>query len=69
MLVCLLLNLKKKVGETDLVTMELKMKPGPAIRQKVRPLNPAMKSSLDAQIADWIENGVITNSVSEYRPP
>ena len=41
-----------KVGETDLVTMELKMKPGPAIRQKVRPLNTAMKSSLDAQIAD-----------------
>jgi hypothetical protein len=28
-----------------------------------------MKSSLDAQIADWIENGVITNSVSEYSSP
>ena len=58
-----------KVGVTDLVTMELKMKPGPAIRQKVRPLNPAMKSSLDEQIADWIENSVITNSVSEFSSP
>ena len=37
-----------QVGVTDLLDMKLKMKPGPVIRQKVRPINPAMK--------DWLIN-------------
>ena len=55
-----------KVGVTDLMELELKLAPGPVVRQKPRPLNPTMKVSLDHQIADWLQNGVITKSVSEY---
>ena len=58
-----------RVGETDLLELELKMAPGPAIRQKPRPLNPTMKASLDEQIGEWLRNGVITESVSEYSSP
>ena len=57
------------MGETDLLELELKMAPGPAIRQKPRPLNPTMKASLDEQIGEWLRNGVITESVSEYSSP
>lgn len=58
-----------KVGETDLLELELKMAQGPAIKQKPRPLNPAMKKSLDKQIGEWLQNGIITESVSEYSSP
>jgi hypothetical protein len=47
-----------KVGVTDLLELELKLAPGPVIRQKPRPLNPTMKESLDQQIADWLQQGV-----------
>ena len=39
---------------------------GLTICQKPRPLNPKMQTSLDNQIAVWIANEVITESVSEY---
>jgi hypothetical protein len=58
-----------KVGVTDLLELELKLAPGPVVRQKHQPLNPKMKKSLDTQIGDWLQNGVITESVSEYRSP
>ena len=49
-----------KVGVTDLVQLELKLAPGPVVRQKTRHLNPAMKESLYHQIAEWFQNGVKT---------
>ena len=58
-----------KVGVTDLQELELKPAAGPVVRQKPRPLNPKMKESLDHQIAEWLQNGVITESVSEYSSP
>ena len=55
-----------KVGVTDLLELELKLAPGSVVTQKLRPLNPKMKESLDHQIGEWLQNGVITESVSEY---
>ena len=60
---------KGKVGVTDLVELELKLAPGAVVRQKPRQLNPTMKESLDSQIADWLQQGVIRESVSEYSSP
>ena len=57
------------MGVTDLVELELKLAPGPVIRQKPRPLNPTMKESFDHQISDWLQHGDITESVSEYSSP
>ena len=58
-----------KVGVTDLLELELKLTPGPVVRQKPRHLNSKMKESLDTQIGDWLQNGVITESVSKYSSP
>ena len=60
---------ESQVGVTDLLDMKLKMKPGPVIRQKVRPMNPAMKESADKQIQNWLKDGIISPSVSEYSSP
>ena len=49
--------------------LELKLAPGAVIRQKPRQLNHTMKESLDSQIADWLQQGVIKESVSEYSSP
>ena len=57
------------MGVTDLVELELKLAPGAVVRQKPRQLNPTMKESLDSQIADWLQQGVIKESVSEYSSP
>ena len=54
-----------KVGVTDLFELELKLAPWSVVRQKLRPLNPKMKESLDHQIGELLQNGVITESVSE----
>jgi hypothetical protein len=54
-----------KVGVTDLLELELKLAPGPVVRQKPRPLNPKMKESLDIRL----QNGSRTESVSEYSSP
>ena len=58
-----------KVGVTDLLEFKLKLAPGAVVRQKPRPLNPKMKVSLDTQIGEWLQNGIITESVSEYSSP
>lgn len=60
---------ENKVGVTELLDLKLRMKPGPVIRQKVRPMNPKMKESADQQIQDWLKDGVISPSVSEYSSP
>jgi hypothetical protein len=38
-----------QVGLTNLVELDIKMKPGTPFRQRVRPLNPTMQESLDEQ--------------------
>ena len=58
-----------QVGVTDLVELDIKMKPGTPIRQRVRPLNPTMQESLDEQIRDWLRQGIIQPSESEYSSP
>ena len=35
----------------------------------VRPLNPTMQESLDEQLKDWLKQGIIQPSVSEYSSP
>ena len=57
-------------GETDLVELSLKLKEGvEPIRQKVRPLNPALEKDLDGQIDQWLEQGVIEPSDSPWSSP
>ena len=57
-------------GETDLVELDLKLKPGTQpIRQKFRPLNPKMEEDLDKQIKDWLTQGVIEESDSPWSSP
>ena len=58
-----------QVGVTDLVELDIKMKPGTPIRQRVRPLNPTMQESLDEQIQDWLRQGIIQPLESEYSSP
>ena len=57
-------------GHTDLVTMKLKLKPGTEpIRQRYRELNPKMLKDLEAQMADWLNQGVIEPSSSPWASP
>ena len=57
-------------GETDLVEMDLKLKPGTQpIRQKLRDLNPRMEANLQEQVDDWLEQGVIEPSESPWSSP
>ena len=57
-------------GETDLVELDLKLQPGAApVRQKVRPLNPAMEADLQKQLDAWLEQGVIETSDSPWSSP
>ena len=51
---------ENQVGDTDLLDMKLKMKPGPVIIKKVNPMNPYMKSSADKQIQSWLKDGIIS---------
>ena len=57
-------------GETDLIELSLKLKEGTEpIRQKVRPLNPAMEKNLEEQIDQWLAQGVIEPSSSPWSSP
>jgi len=57
-------------GHTDLVTMKLRLKPGTEpIRQRYRELNPKMLKDLEAQMADWLNQGVIEPSTSPWASP
>jgi hypothetical protein len=57
-------------GHTDLVTMKLKLKAGTEpIRQRYRELNPKMLKDLEAQMKDWMDQGVIEPSTSPWASP
>ena len=57
-------------GETDLVELSLKLKEDTEpIRQKVRPLNPALEKDLEEQIDAWLQQGVIEPSESPWSSP
>ena len=57
-------------GETDLVELTLKLKPGTQpIRQKYRDLNPAMEASLQEQIDTWLKQDIIEESESSWASP
>ena len=57
-------------GETDLVELSLKLKEGTEpIRQKGRPMNPAMEANLQSQVEDWLAQGVIEPSDSPWCSP
>ena len=54
-------------GLTDLAEFRIKLKPGAVPhKSKVRPLNPAQKDSLDAQLDIWINEGVIEETESPW---
>ena len=55
------------IGNTDLVTCKLQLKPDAVpIQGKPIPLNPIMEDHLRRQIDDWLTNGVIEPSFSEW---
>jgi len=55
---------------TDLVEFEIKLKPGTQpVKQKVRPLNPHQKASLEKQMETWRREGVIEEMVSPWASP
>ena len=57
----------KDIGSTDLVTCKLHLKPGATpVQSKPIPLNPIMEDHLRKQIQDWLENGTIEPSFSEW---
>ena len=57
-------------GETDLIELSLKLKEGTEpIRQKSRPLNPAMEDNLQEQVKAWLDQGVIEPSDSPWCSP
>ena len=58
-----------KMGQTDLLELELKMALGSVVRQKPRLLNLDFKASLDSQIGEWLQIGLISKSISEYNSP
>ena len=58
-----------KVGATD-TEVELKLKPGSRpVQAKARPLNPLMLQDLKNQLDDWLREGVICESTSEWASP
>ena len=53
-------------GTTDLVEHEIHTAPGPPVKQKYRPPNPALEDTLHQQLADWKEKGVIEPAQSPW---
>ena len=61
---------EEDIGHTDLVQCSVRLKPGThPIRQKDRPLNPALEADLRKQIKDWLSKGVIEPSKSPWSSP
>ena len=59
-----------EVGYTDLVQCEIRLKPGTRpIRQKDRPLNPALEADLKKQLSTWLKQGVVEVSKSPWSSP
>ena len=56
-----------RIGRTDLIHHHLTLKAGAKpVRQKVRPLHPALEPSLQEQLLKWLRNGVIEASDSDW---
>ena len=53
-------------GNTALVKHTINTGNAKPIRQKIRPLNPAVEKQLDAQIAKWLEKDIIEESNSPW---
>ncbi|KMQ84177.1 reverse ribonuclease integrase, partial [Lasius niger] len=53
-------------GPTDQVQHHIRLRPGPAIKQKYRPRNPAMQAIIDAEVRTMEEEGVIEPSTSAW---
>ena len=59
-----------QVGDSGHAEVELRLKPSAKVPQaKSRPLNPLMLENLKAQIKEWVKDGVIRESTSEYSSP
>jgi hypothetical protein len=53
-------------GKTDLIQHEIHTKPGPPIKSRYRPVNPALEVDLKRQLAEWKEHDVIEPSKSQW---
>ena len=58
------------IGCTDKATFRVELKPGTQpVRQKVRPLNPDQRKSLQEQLKVWTDEGVIERTSSPWASP
>ena len=58
------------IGQTELVQCTIKLKSGTVpVRQKNRPLNPAMEEDLRKQLQQWLNKGVVEPSKSPWSSP
>ena len=56
-----------RIGRTNLIKHHLTMKKGAKpVKQRVRPMHPALEPSLQAQLLKWLENDIIQPSDSEW---
>ena len=53
-------------GKTDLLEHEIHLTPGPPIKCRHRPINPALEPSLKEQLKQWLANDVIEPSKSPW---
>ena len=61
---------KDKVGSTGLIEFEVQLKEGARpVRQKLRPLNPQQKASLQKQMDTWERENIIQKSNSPWKSP
>ena len=56
-------------GKTELLEHAIETEPGPPIRCKTRPLNPALEKELEKQIDAWIKHDVIEPTSSPWSFP
>ena len=58
------------IGQTDVVQCTVKLKSGTVpVRQKNRPLNPAMEEDLRKQLQQWLDKGIVEPSKSPWSSP
>ena len=58
------------IGCTDKATFRVELKPGAQpVRQKLRPLNPDQRKSLQDQLKVWTDEGVIERTSSPWGSP
>ena len=56
-----------RIGRTNLIKHHLTMREGAKpVKQRVRPMHPALEPSLQAQLLKWLENDIIQPSDSEW---